>query len=128
MSEQQPSSGSGAVDSAMKFGEKFGIPALLLCAYFGFDLAQQAGWVPNPVADKLGAIEKTIATLNKDTNEAIQEVKGQNIQHDSSMKELTKAVESQGEQLEEEAKKRQIKCVLRAATPEERKACMTSKE
>ena len=117
MSDQPPNSVHGAVDGAMKFGEKFGIPALLLCVYFGFDLGQQAGWIPNPMA-------KDIAEMK----EEIQEIKGQGIQHDSTMKELTKAVESQGEQLEEEAKKRQIKCVVRAATPEERKACMTSKE
>lgn len=117
MPDQQPSSVNGAVDSAMKFGEKFGIPALLLCVYFGFDLGQQAGWIPNPMANDMAEMKKEI-----------QEIKGQGIKHDTSMTELTKAVEAQGEQLEEEAKKRQIKCVLRAATPEERKACMTSKE
>ena len=112
MSEPQPSSISGPVDSAMKFGEKFGIPALLLCAYFGFDLAQQAGWVPNPVENRLGTIEKEI-----------QEIKGQGIKHDTSMTELTKAVEAQGEQLEEEAKGRQMRCVMRATTDAEKKAC-----
>ncbi len=123
MSDQQPASAS-LLDGVIKFGKEFGVLAFLV----GFWMGQDAGYIANPVADRLGKIEQTIATLNKDTNEAIQEVKGQNIQHDSTMKELTKAVESQGEQLEEEAKKRQIKCVLRAATPEERKACMTSKE
>ena len=123
MSEQQPA-GNSLLDGVIKFGKEFAVLALIV----GFWMGQDAGWVPNPVAERLGKIEQTIATLNKDTNEAIQEVKGQNIQHDSTMKELTKAVESQGEQLEEEAKKRQIKCVLRAATPEERKSCMTSKE
>ena len=124
MSDQQPAVSNSLLDGVIKFGKEFGAIALILAFYMG----QDAGLIGNPVADKLEKIDQTIATLTKDTNEAIQEVKGQNIQHDSSMKELTKAVESQGEQLEEEAKKRQIKCVLRAATPEERKACMTSKE
>lgn len=123
MSEQQPT-GNPLLDGVMKFAKEFGVLAIIV----GFWMGQDAGYIANPVAERLGKIEQTIATLNKDTNEAIQEVKGQNIQHDATMKELTKAVESQGEQLEEEAKKRQIKCVLRAATPEERKACMTSKE
>lgn len=127
MSEQpQPSnvSGSSLLDGVIKFGKEFGVLALIV----GFWLGQDAGLIANPVADKLGKIEQTIATLNKDVNEAIQEVKGQNIQHDASMKELTRAVEAQGEQLEEEAKKRQIKCVLRAATEAEKKACLSTKE
>lgn len=123
MSDPQPT-GQSLLDGVIKFGKEFGVLALIV----GFWMGQDAGYIANPVAERLGKIEQAIATLNKDTNEAIQEVKGQNIQHDATMKELTKAVESQGEQLEEEAKKRQIKCVLRAATPEERKACMTSKE
>lgn len=123
MSEQQPT-GNSLLDGVIKFGKEFGVLALIV----GFWMGQDAGYIANPVVDRLDKIEQTIATLTKDTNEAIQEVKGQNILHDSTMKELTRAVESQGEQLEEESKKRQIKCVLRAATPEERKACMTSKE
>lgn len=112
MSDQQPVSNS-LIDGVIKFGKEFGAIALILAFYMG----QDAGLIGNPTAEKLVEIEREL-----------QQIKGQNIQHDATMKELTKAVESQGEQLEEEAKKRQIKCVLRANTPEERKACMTNKE
>lgn len=112
MSEQQPVTPS-LLDGVIKFGKEFGAIAIILAFYMG----QDAGYIANPTAERLAAIEKEM-----------QEIKGQNIQHNFTMQELTKAVESQGEQLEEEAKKRQIKCVLRASTPEERKACMTSKE
>lgn len=109
----QPVPSNSLLDGIIKFGKEFGAIALIL----GFYMGQDAGYIGNPVETKLASIEKEI-----------QEIKGQGIQHDSTMKELTRAVESQGEQLEEEAKKRQIKCVLRASTPEERKACMSSKE
>lgn len=112
MNEPQPVSTS-LLDGVIKFGKEFGAIALILAFYMG----QDAGLIGNPTAEKMEAIHKEL-----------QEIKGQNVQHNFTMQELTRAVESQGEQLEEEAKKRQIKCVLRATTPEERKACMTSKE
>lgn len=96
------------LDGVIKFGKEFGAIALIL----GFYLGQEAGWIGNPVEVKLSEISKEI-----------QEIKGQGIQHDATMKELTRAVESQGEQMEEESKKRQMRCVLRAKTEDEKKSC-----
>lgn len=72
----------------------FGIPTLLL----GFYFAQNAGWIPNPVADEL------------------QELKGVVLQHSASMKELV-------EEVKEHARERQMRCVLRAKDEAEKRAC-----
>lgn len=82
-------------------GQTFGVSALILAFYMG----QSAGLIPNPVAEEL------------------QEIKGVTLQHDASMKELVKVVEEQGRQLADENKSRQMRCVLRAKTDEEKKSC-----
>lgn len=87
-------------------GHAFGVSAILLAFYMG----QSAGLIPNPVEQEL------------------QEIKGVTIQHDAAMKELVRAVEEQGRQLAEDAKARQLRCVLRAKTDEDKKACFPSKE
>lgn len=108
MSEQPAGLSGSLLDGVIRFGKEFGAIALILAFFLG----QDAGWINNPTVNEL-----------KEIKQEIQQVKGQVIQHDATMKELTKAVESQGEQLEEEAKKRQMRCVLRAKTEEEKKAC-----
>lgn len=107
MSEQQPSVGSamdnmpGWLKAVTMVGNTLGIPVLIL----GFYLAQDAGLLGNPVADDL------------------QELKGLAVQHDASMRELTRQVEEQGRQFEDEAKGRQMRCVMRAQTEADKKAC-----
>lgn len=109
MSAEQPSVGTnGIVDNIIKFGKEFGAIALILAFYMG----QDAGWIPNPTVSEL-----------KEINKALQEIKGQGIQHDSTMKELTKAVDEQGEQLSEQRKSWQKRCVMRAKTDQEKEAC-----
>lgn len=106
----QPQSGlvNSTLDGIIRFGKEFGAIALIL----GFYMGQDAGLIGNPVADKLEKLQKEV-----------QEIKGLGIQHDSSMRELTRNVEEQGRQLEDEAKGRQLRCVMRAQSDAEKKAC-----
>lgn len=104
----EPNSVNSAMDgmpgwmrALMLFGNTFGLPALIL----GFYLAQDAGVIGNP------------------TTKELQELKGLVIQHEASMRELTKAVETQASHLAESAKERRMRCVLRATTEDEKKAC-----
>lgn len=109
MSTDQPPAGSnGLVDNIIRFGKEFGAIALILAFYMG----QDAGWVPNPTVTEL-----------KEINRALQEIKGQGIQHDASMKELTKAVDGLGGQFSEQRKSAQKRCVMRAKTDQEKEAC-----
>lgn len=112
MSEPQPGVTTSLLDGVIKFGKEFGAIALIL----GFYMGQDAGLIGNPVETRLGAIEKEI-----------QEIKGQGIQHDATMKELTRAVEDQGEIITEQAKDRQRakqrRCVSQAKTEPERMKC-----
>ena len=108
MADEQPGSIGKALDempwwvkAVALIGNTFGIPTVLI----GFYLAQDAGMIKNPVADEL------------------QEIKGITLQHDASMRELVKAVEEQGRQMADEAKNRQMRCVLRAKTEDEKRAC-----
>lgn len=108
MSDPTPTVSNGIVDNVIKFGKEFGAIALILAFYMG----QDAGWIPNP----------TVAEL-KETNKALQEIKGQGIIHDTSMKELTRAVEEHGQQLSEQRKAWQKRCVMRATTEQEKQEC-----
>ena len=92
--------------AVMLFGNTFGITALILAFY----LAQDAGIIDNPTA------------------KGLQELKGLTIQHEASMRELTRHIEEQARQLQDEAKGRQMRCVLRAQTEQEKKACFPTKE
>lgn len=76
----------------------FGIPTLLL----GFYFAQNAGWIPNPVAEEL------------------QEIKGVILQSSATNQEIIKALKEQNQQ-------RQMRCVIKARTDDEKKACFPSK-
>ena len=75
-------------------GMTFGIPVILI----GWYLAQDAGWVPNPVHADLEAL------------------KGIVLRHESTTAEMVKV-------MQEEARKRQLRCALRAKTEAETKAC-----
>jgi len=108
MSDEQPKTLESAIDgmpwwvkTGMLFANTFGFP-ILMVAYL---LAQDAGVIRNPVADKAESIDKTL-----------QELKGTMIQHDASMREIVNA-------MEEEARTRQMRCVLRAKTEADKKAC-----
>lgn len=94
------------VQAMLLVGSTFGMPVVIL----GFYMAQDAGLVGNPVADRL------------------EEVKGAMIQHQAVMQDLTHAVERQGEQLVTEARGRQMRCVIRATTPEQKRACFPAIE
>src|SRR5574343_1769228 len=108
MSDEQPKTLESAiagmpwcVTTGMLFANTFGFP-ILMVAYL---LAQDAGVIRNPVADKAESIDKPL-----------QELKGTMIQHDASMRQIIAA-------MEDEARTRQVRCVLRAKTDEEKKAC-----
>ncbi len=85
----------------MAVGHAFGVSAILL----GFYMGQSAGIIPNPVESEL------------------QEIKGVTIRHDAAMQALVKAVEVQGQQLAQDARERQMRCVLRAKTEDEKRVC-----
>lgn len=82
-------------------GHAFGISAILLAFYLG----QSAGLIPNPVEDRLAAIE---AGMQQDAGHAIR--------HDATMQEMVK-------HLDESLKRDQLRCILRATTDQEKKAC-----
>lgn len=94
------------VQALFLVGSTFGMPVVIL----GFYLAQDAGMLDNPVAERL------------------EEIKGVMVQHETAMRDLTKSVERQGIQLETEARGRQMRCVVRATTEAEKRACFPTLE
>ena len=62
-----------------------------------FWMAQQAGWVPNPVEQRLGDLENSQMKIL----EGLQQNAGGTIRHDATMQELIKAVQDQARQMEE---------------------------
>src|SRR5574338_654547 len=87
-----------------------------------FRIAQQAGWVPNPVEQRLVDLENSQTKIL----EGLQQNAGGTIRHDATMQELIKAVQDQARQMEEGEKRRQMWCVIRAKTDDEKKACFPS--
>lgn len=85
----------------MRVGSTFGIPTLLL----GYYLAQDAGVIKNPVVQDL-----------KDIRGEMQELKGAVLQQGLSMKTIN-------EQMAKDAERRQMWCVMKAKTDEEKKSC-----
>lgn len=82
-------------------GLTFGVPTAILMFY----LAQDAGLIRNPVAEEL------------------EELKGLNIQHETTMRELVKLFELRENERIARAKERQKLCVLRAKTDVQRQDC-----
>ena len=82
----------------------FGVPTLIV----GFYLAQEAGWVDNPVANRL------------------EELKGVSIVHELTMKEVGLEVRKQTEQFAKSEEARQMRCVLRAQDEQQKRACFPS--
>ena len=99
--EQQPSIPDNApwwAKSIGFVGKTFGISALIL----GFYMGQSAGLIPNPTVDEL------------------QEIKGHIVQSNAVNQEIIKALKEQNQQ-------RQMRCVIKAKTDDEKKACFPSK-
>lgn len=90
----------------MVVGHTFGVSAILL----GFYLGQSAGLIPNPVESELENIKKEL-----------QELKGATLQGTASIKGIVTAMEEQN-------RRGQIRCVLKAKTDEEKKACLQGKD
>ncbi len=88
----------------MKVGSTFGVPTLLL----GYYLAQDAGLIKNPVVETMQALKTEM-----------QELKGVVVQQGLSMKNMS-------EQMAKDSENRQMRCVLRAKTEDEKKACFPS--
>lgn len=101
---QVPDSAPWWAKGILAVGHAFGVSAILLAFYMG----QSAGIIPNPIEERLKNIE-----------EGMQQDAGHAIRHDATMQEMVKHVE-------ESAKRDQMKCVLRANTDEEKKACFPS--
>ncbi len=106
MSEEQkpdiPESAPWWVKGIMAIGHAFGVSAILLAFYLG----QSAGVIPNPVEEELAEVKKEL-----------QEVKGTLVQGTASIKEIVTAIEDQNRQ-------RQLNCVLRAKTDDEKRTCL----
>src|SRR5689334_12255888 len=100
-SHSQPPATPWYLNSVIQIGQAFGVSAILL----GFYLLQSAGVIPNPVEERLRAIE-----------EGMQQDAGHAIRHDTTMQEMVKAVQDQARHLEENAQERKMRCVLRAKT------------
>lgn len=88
----------------MKVGSTFGVPTLLL----GYYLMQDAGIIKNPVAETMQALKTEM-----------QELKGVVVQQGLSMKNMS-------DQMEKDSEDRQMRCVLRAKTEDQKKACFPS--
>jgi len=110
MSEQvQPSGVNAAMDampawmkSLMLFGNTFGVTALILAYY----LAQDAGFIGNPVAEKL------------------EEMRGGQIIHEATTREIVSVIEDLAKQAGHDAKTQRLRCVMRAQTDDEKRACL----
>ena len=92
------------VKAFMVVGNTFGFPIIML----GYYLGQDAGWIRNPVEERLAKIE---ADMQQDAGHAIR--------HDATMQEMVT-------HLDESMKRDQMRCILRANTDEEKKACFPS--
>lgn len=82
-------------------GHTFGVSAIIL----GFYLGQSVGIIPNPVEDRLAAIEDK---LDKGSGQQ-QEIMGLVVQSTAMLK--------------EQNQQRQVWCVLKAKSDDEKKAC-----
>lgn len=124
MSDQnQPMIASDApwyAKTGMQFAMQFGLPALLLMLLLLFLMAVQVGWLPNPVADELKELRAEIVKLSEGQDKIdrnMQQDAGHAIRHDATTQDLIKT-------LQKEATRNQIKCVLKAKTDDEKKACL----
>lgn len=116
MSDQQPQTNQTAPwwdQTIMRVGSTFGVPTLLV----GYFLMQGAGIIPNPLQDQMEELQKEM----KDLREEMQELKGAVLQQGSSMQEI-------GKQMARDAERRQMWCVMKAKTDDEKKACFPTKE
>lgn len=111
--EQQPKTLETALDgmpwwvkATMFFANTLGFPVLMVM----YLLAQDAGAIKNPVAERTESLDRQL-----------QELTGVTIQHNASMKELI-------EVMQEDSRSRQLHCVLRAKTEADKKACFPTKE
>lgn len=108
MSDEQkesiPSNAPWWDQTIMRVGSTFGVPTLLL----GYYLAQDAGMIKNPVAEEM-----------KELRNQMQELKGVVVQQGLSMKTMS-------DQMAKDSENRQMRCVLRAKTEDEKKACFPS--
>ena len=108
MSDEQkesiPSNAPWWDQTIMRVGSTFGVPTLLL----GYYLAQDGGFIKNPVAQELQELKMEM-----------QELKGVVVQQGLSMRNMS-------EQMAKDSENRQMRCVLRAKTEDEKKACFPS--
>lgn len=96
---------SKAIEVAIHTG---GVSLLLVLFWMG----QQAGWIPNPVVDTLAEAVERLGKIQ----EGMQQDAGHAIRHDTTMQEMVK-------HLDESMKRDQLRCILRATTDQEKKAC-----
>jgi hypothetical protein len=108
-----PDSAPWYAKTGMQVAVNFGVPTLILMMVIVFWFAREMGWAPNPVEDRLKAIEA-----------GLQQNAGGVIRHDATTQEMVKAVQLQNDRWEQSEKRRQVWCVNRAKTDEERKACI----
>lgn len=105
MSEEPKESAVNAApwwdQTIMRVGSTFGVPTILL----GYYLAQDGGFIKNPVAEGIN-----------DLKTEMQELKGVVVQQGLSMRNMS-------EQMAKDSENRQMRCVLRAKTEDEKKAC-----
>lgn len=102
--EERPTIPSNAPwwdQTIMRVGSTFGVPTLLL----GYYLAQDGGFIKNPVVEEMAELRTEM-----------QELKGAVIQQGASMKNMS-------EQMARDSENRQMRCVLRAKTEDEKRAC-----
>lgn len=120
MSDQQPAIPTDApwyVKTGMQTAMNFGVPTLMLLVIMVFLLAREMEWAPNPVADELEELKKVVAEGFAKIEKDMQQDAGHAIRHDATMQEMVKT-------LKEEADRNQMKCVLKAKTDDEKKACL----
>jgi hypothetical protein len=86
-----------------------GLPTCILV----YNALENSGVIPNVVDERLTAIES-----------GMQQDAGHAIRHDTTMQEMVKAIQDQARHLEDSAKRDQMKCILKAHTDDEKKACL----
>lgn len=103
---------SKAIEVAIHTG---GVSLLLVLFWMG----QQAGWIPNPVEEELKELRAEVTAGFQYVKDGMQQNAGHDIRHDATMQEMVK-------HLDESMKRDQMRCILRAATDDEKKACFPS--
>lgn len=109
---QQSSNAPWWTSGLLEVGKAFGVSAIILAFFLG----QSAGWIPNPMEDRIHDLETETAAYKEATQKELQEIKGSIVQGNAVNQEIIKALKEQNQE-------RQMRCVMKAKSDDEKKSC-----